>query len=767
MLEDHQYYVMIEKRIQDILLRLLPILIYTVKVTVLLLMIAMPGALYAEDANEIHLRVFEFSAEFYMPIGRGRLDGLMASDGSDYRIATYWLEPAVFRDSTVFLRYSDFIFDREVVIYWVRGASQPGIFNLSDNPGDPLLPRQNSVEAVVRSAPAILSRIRYQPEDANNSLELANFFQESRDQTKYMYEVLPDETDSNNLSEGTAPDAHILNTLPFGRLYSKETRNDGSIVWQARRALNGQPVVIVTIKPIECIEKDRYIGTFDAQTLGRWELIPYSYRAYWSFNREFSKLSGLENNQENGRVLYDKIESYMNNDRMPGQVCLALNRLLFKTSLMTEDIGCVSQSANAFVTCLCQNDSISTYESLLELARISGQIEKQYPQRAKDLVQPLVEQLVKHTGNEALTGTERIMRSIISNKWFTYGELLLDEIQRQNPEDKGVIERLITRLDSSSLSRRREQADLSELMPSVKKYMEQLDTNPPKGQIDINDVRYILEKGLARYYKDSNSEKMYKIVDNIIKSIRLIVGEGPFCGDKEELVKSIEQFSELYLVVEKYKEPIDTVLATFLALSFYDISTPEDHDLLFSQIHSICLKFQSLMNTMLSERGLDSLVTSEDVEGIFDTYEKVFRKYIDDPLWPTFKFPLTANEEVRLNNRLKLGFEQLKTSLDKMSLMLKYGGPSEELKKKTVYEISRAIQQLIPGTAFLRTPSYSGVSCQYRAGYGFTAVIKGPFFEEGNRPKEKFKAMKYFHLGHRLEDIVEHEANMAEHPQEP
>ena len=39
-------------------------------------------------------------------------------------------------------------------------------------------------------------------------------------------------------------------------------------------------------------------------------------------------------------------------------------------------------------------------------------------------------------------------------------------------------------------------------------------------------------------------------------------------------------------------------------------------------------------------------------------------------------------------------------------------------------------------------------------------MIKGPLYQEGDRPKEKFRAMKYFHLGHRLESIVEHEREL-------
>jgi len=40
-------------------------------------------------------------------------------------------------------------------------------------------------------------------------------------------------------------------------------------------------------------------------------------------------------------------------------------------------------------------------------------------------------------------------------------------------------------------------------------------------------------------------------------------------------------------------------------------------------------------------------------------------------------------------------------------------------------------------------------------------VIRGQLYREGDRPKEKFKAMKYFHLGYRLDEIVKQERELA------
>ena len=756
-----QYLMLIENKTRSLLRRLWLILTASGKVTVLLLMIAGTGVVHARDANGIDLRVFEFTSEFYMLMGRGRLHGLMASDGSQHRIAIYWTEPAVFRDSSFFLRYSDFIFSRDSVYYWIYGASQPGTFHLSDNQRDPLLPQDDSVEFVARSALAIVSRIRCQREYADIPLEVGKFFRESRGQAEHAYEVLAGEADSNDQSGGTASDVQILNALPYGREYSKYTRSDGVLVWRARRALNSQPVISVAVKPISSMQTDDPGSMFDPNTLGRWTLIPDPYRAYWSFDRAYSELSASASHRIPSREFYDKVESYLDHNKMPAHVRRALDRLRFKTALMTGDTGRVSRSAQAAVAGLCRDDSVGKYQGLLELARIAWQIQKQYPQQADDLLRPLVGQMVKHAGREAVGSIDRLMVAIDNNKWFTYGKLLLKEVRSQGLAEKGIVDTLAARLEASCLAREKLPSDPCEPTTTVKQYLAQLDAAPPAGTLTMNDVRHILEKGLAKHYTDGHSETKHKLVENVIRSIRLIVGEGPFCGNQAELIKSIERFSWLYLVVDKTREPIDTVLATFLALSFCDISTPEDHDVLFSQIHKLSTELQTHLNTMLSERGLSALVTPSDVEGVLRGYERLFRRYIDDPLWPAFKFPLTANEQIRFTNKIKLHFMRLELEplFEEMSLKLKYAGSSAELKKMTLHRISLAVEPLLSEIAFLRRPP--GVLCRFQGRYGFTVVIKGPLYKDVNRPKERFKAMKYFHLGHRLEHIVKKERELA------
>jgi len=438
-----------------------------------------------------------------------------------------------------------------------------------------------------------------------------------------------------------------------------------------------------------------------------------------------------------------------------------LDRLRFKTALQTDDIDRVWRAAQAAVKRLCADESLSKKEALLESARIAGQVERQYPQQAERLLRLLAEQMVRHAAPAAVGSLDELMQAIDANKCFTYGTLLLEEVRKQGLAKEETVSTMVVRLELTRIARNPEPPDAYESSASVKRYLQHLDADAPKGTIHMDDVRQILEDGLRKYFDEAGAEVKRKVIEDTMGSIRLIVGDGPFCGDQGRLIKSVERFAGRYLLVQKATEPMDTVLATFLALSFCDISTADDHDRLCSQFHNCAGELQSHVNAMLGQRGLASLVGAEDVKGVFAQYERTFRRYVDDPLWPPFKFPWTRSEQSRLTANLRLRLMELGPIFDEMSLKVKHGGTSAELKQKTLYEISRAAQQIVPEAAHLRKVPYPRISLQYRGQYGFTVIIRGPFYQEADRPKEKFRAMKYFHLGHRLEEVVKRERELT------
>lgn len=74
---------------RGILPRLFHVLTAWSKVTVLLFIVGAAAEVRADDVTGTDIHLFEFTSEFYMVRGNGRIDGLMASDGSQYRIAIY------------------------------------------------------------------------------------------------------------------------------------------------------------------------------------------------------------------------------------------------------------------------------------------------------------------------------------------------------------------------------------------------------------------------------------------------------------------------------------------------------------------------------------------------------------------------------------------------------------------------------------------------------------------------------------------------------
>ena len=209
---------------------------------------------------------------------------------------------------------------------------------------------------------------------------------------------------------------------------------------------------------------------------------------------------------------------------------------------------------------------------------------------------------------------DRLVGGINANRWFTFGKLLLDEGRREGLIEAHRADAQAAKLEASQSAREITPPDPCDASPSVRRYLSQLDGDPPKGTMDINEVRRILKEGLAKQYPEARSEAKRQVVENAIRLIHLIAGDGPFDGDSEKLITSINRFSR-HCLMDHPVEPIDTVLATFLALSCCDTSTREDHDRLLSQLRKHSVELQSQVNGMLADRGLDSFFTPQEVQG--------------------------------------------------------------------------------------------------------------------------------------------------------
>jgi len=503
---------------------------------------------------------------------------------------------------------------------------------------------------------------------------------------------------------------------------------------------------------------------FDPETLGQWKCVPEPYRAYWQLRAAVSDLEAAAHPQTQARELCGKIQSWLDTCEAPNHVRRAMEYLRVETAFVARDLDRIDQALRAMATGLCQDETVPHHHALLEMAEVSGRMQSDYPQQFRATWEPLVQQMVAHMGADIVECLDRVIPAIQANRRLSYGEILFETIRRQRWAGSPAVDRVLARYETTTLAVRTEPFDLSTACAGVRQYLAQSEIGPLRGALSMQDVRVILEQGLTLPEQDGDRGQKDALVDGVLDLLHLLVGDGPFCGDPVTLTDSVRRFSHTYLVVCKNTEPIQPVLATFLALSFCDTSTPDDHEVLRAQYHSLAADLESQVNALLARYELTALVGPNDVTQTFAEQEAVFHSYVDDPLWPTFRFPWTANERTRLAAKLKLRLEQIEPVLDEMFDNVRYGGIDDRLKRRTVYEIERVAEQLMVEAAFQRRPAYPGISTQHRGRHGFTAVIQGPFYQQ--RPKERFQAMKYFHLGHRLEEAVRAERDLARPPRQ-
>ena len=734
------------------------------RVAVLLVILGASGGIHRLGANDVDPLAFDFTADVFTPMGRSHFRGLMATDGSRHRIALYWAEPGRVRDDAESLiTCCDILFSEESAYYWVHSSAETGVLRRSGSAKGPLVPQEADVQSVLCCVLRTVDSPRSLSKQNATPLHLHEFLRNSRLHPEYTYGYRPEEGDDTDLFRDSVTDRQVLNALPLGREYVKGLSDDGTLQWRLSKALDHKPVIRVRIG--DRIKPEEALGSkpFDANSLGQWQLVPEPYRVYWSFRTRYSELRDSTQPSTQAIDVCHRVKGYLDTKPMPDPVRRALERLWFDMALVTGDFVHTRESLQATVTGLCQDDTVSNDRVLLEFGTMAEALQSHWPKQSQALLKTCVERIVELEGQSLVESFSRHIKTFNRHQWFSYGDLLLEALRQQPSINASGVKALAANYAAARLSREKQAFDASQACASVRQYLLRLDDDPPPGGLTLDDLRHVLKQGLARHHKAGDAKTPSERTENVVRSIRLIVGEGPFRANRAELFQSLERFSSVYFDIARNKGPIDMTLATFLALSFCDISTARDHDALCAQIARLSTRFQARLNTSLHAHGVHSLVGPEDVKGLFHQYyEQAFRGYVADPLCPAFKFPLTANEEVRLINELIQKFDRLKPFLEEVSLKVKYGGLSEKLKRRAISGISPAVQNVLPSMAFLRRPSYPGVTCVYRGRHGFATVIPETIYQEGRRPKERFQAMQYFHLGHRIEDIVKREQALLE-----
>lgn len=185
--------------------------------TILLLLLSDPGVVHAQGAYNGDLRAYDFASDVYTRPGRGRLKGIMATDGRRHRIAVYWADSGRVRDNMSLVSSCDVILSEEGARFWMQGFSEAGVIRWSDKTESSLLPCRNDAPAVIRSALGIIHWLRRPLEADPNTLHLRRFVHDSRMHPAYTYGYPLEDHNEVGISHSAntmVTDKHILNDLP-------------------------------------------------------------------------------------------------------------------------------------------------------------------------------------------------------------------------------------------------------------------------------------------------------------------------------------------------------------------------------------------------------------------------------------------------------------------------------------------------------------------------------------------------------------------------
>lgn len=695
--------------------------------------------------------------------------GLLVADHSGRsRITIYWLQPPLICEKTDNLAYSDMIFQNDIVSCWLHkdiDGKHSFNFHLAEMDDRFRLPGQNDLMAILQSVFGTLREVRRDRLSADEPWEMARFFQGCSNRSESEHRVLSKQTElPGNKQAAASDDSAIMNTLPFGRIYRKKILADNSYVWQIREASANRDVVTVTIRPLSDSRRRDMRSAFDPDTLGRWSAVPEPYRRYWAFLSRYTELGDRPDGPSQARKLYSEINSYLG-DHLPEDARSALNELRFKIALMTALPDAISQSTREYVSALCERDEASTGETIVELGSVAAKVRKQWSDKdTRDLVYPLLKGLIRPSIFANLSFLESMVSQVKGRGWYWYGQLLIDILQEQNCVDANILDNYLKDLGIWRLSKDITEADPNTLTPSMREFLTYLDSPPPEGQLTFEDLRHVLDEGLAGFGEQPNDEKK-ELIEKVLASIRMIAGDGPFQGDKDRLSKSLIEFERLQRSARVSLESMHALLTTFVALSFYDTSTEADHETLISQLHHASEILGREISEILERHQLSSLVSQQDVRKIFARPPEDIRRYVDDPLWPMFKYPMTENEQTRLINEIRTCLKRVERHAESVAQKLPDSADSQLVRRRLMRDVANIAGQIPYQAVCIRRPRYPGLSCEQSSTVGLHLDMKGHFYDSPDKAREVFQTMKYFYLGHRIEPDVGGKVDKKRSPQ--
>jgi len=632
------------------------------------------------------------------------------------------------------------------VIYW-HHKGNPKIHILARNQLELRLPEEDDHESMIRAALCLALAAVSQADSDSTMPGMISFFTKAKGRKNHECTIEP--TDPNALDASSLLDPTeitALDSLPGGRRYSKQTRPDGTIVWQANTTSNPVELVrlVITAKTEPApVDPGEWI---DPCSLGRWSLVPECYRQYWAFSDSLDRLTTASHQE--ALDLYRSMATCLE-DELPSELRLGLLDLRFSAALKTGSYHLTELAAREYLQWYVKNSNRSLDLVIMELGSIGDRLKSVWPdtqvlQFVAPLLAPLIDQKV--FSSSRFIEEMIIFRAKIQGAWF--GLLILDGIEAKGCQDPNLIARWRQELRAAGQRPKRLlPPQPGEVTKSAEELLRAIDGPPPKGGLTMVELEGLIESAMADTggFADLNSQTEYRqFAKKVCHYVGWLAGDGPFKADSERLYSAIKDFSTRCQLGSLSLEQKATTLSSLLAVSFYDTSTSDDHQVLCQQLDGIYDELQTAVDRIVERYKLHDMPSPDYIRKLFDAAKQQARLMVADPFFPMLKFPLDRAGQSALSERL----ESQLLRLESMAERLASQRDSPQVLARFQMELTSLVRQPIVQAIQLRSMGTGiGIRLRWHKDGIPLVTINRNSFRNANEAAETIKGLKGLYLG--------------------
>ncbi len=453
------------------------------------------------------------------------------------------------------------------------------------------------------------------------------------------------------------------------------------------------------------------------------------------------------------KALYSKVSEFEVNER-DGDLNWDTNVLLLKIAIASENQVWVQSAFRKCVDLIvCDDISIKTIVSNIALLLL---------EERGHLTEECRCELFRSTFGDywqsARIANPYLLREILTplnqRYWLGIRNCLIEMSLEGKFVPKEVLIEIADELDNIRLCRHiDETAEVVEYPETFGNLVRSLNNPPPTGMVAVGDLEHVILKAFETNVSKVSSDERRKQVDRTMSIIQLIGGNGPFRCDLPLLESSIHEWVAKSSGKTLSSKSFPEILATLITLSFYDYSSEDDHQLLLNQIRIVEERMVDDIMSILEKYEMGNLVSDEQFGRMLDRVMGWSVDYIENPLWPMFKYPLSENEEERLYCTLRTFEIKLQSECKKRQIYLQAGINEDQVPKERIFMAIRGvIDRMLPSLFQQRLVSDYPLGCMARGGE-MNIIFQRSFYSDEEAGKEFFNQMLYMFLGHRTDTV--------------